>query len=345
MEVNIIPGEKLLIKMWESLVDNGIGGLLRPFQTKREGMARIAVREAELLAMAKVESDLADVKKGIKRFEQGRVVAISHVSPVNTLLLSDGRVDPKFDIVGLVENTVDQQVAQSIKGDIAVARAIVYAEEVLIDKNQQPQDAKVDADWLEAWKSFAGKASREDAQRLWGHVLAGEFQNPGSFSIRTLDFLRGISKQEAERISVMGSFFIENRIYRLPLNGLDVFGADFDFLFEMQELGLILGSDSGGVSSTFTSNDPRGFRVVMHAHGASLGIDNDDQNKKLIIPGYLLTKLGREVMKLGNFAVNDDYLRMVAKDISSKGFQVFLGEWVSIDGTKGTLKNARLMEF
>ncbi len=33
------PGEKLLIKMWESLVDKGVCGLLKPWQMRREGEA------------------------------------------------------------------------------------------------------------------------------------------------------------------------------------------------------------------------------------------------------------------------------------------------------------------
>ncbi len=39
-----LPGEKLLIKMWETLVERGIGGLLTPWQTIREGRAMNEVR-------------------------------------------------------------------------------------------------------------------------------------------------------------------------------------------------------------------------------------------------------------------------------------------------------------
>ena len=35
------PGEGLLIKLWETLAEKGIGGLLKPWQMKREAFAQI----------------------------------------------------------------------------------------------------------------------------------------------------------------------------------------------------------------------------------------------------------------------------------------------------------------
>lgn len=33
-----IPGEKLIIKLWETIADKGIGSLLKPWQIRREGV-------------------------------------------------------------------------------------------------------------------------------------------------------------------------------------------------------------------------------------------------------------------------------------------------------------------
>ncbi|MEW6673943.1 MAG: hypothetical protein AB1427_19795 [Thermodesulfobacteriota bacterium] len=51
------PGEQLLIKMWETHSEKGIGSLLRPWQIKREGFAHIELRRAELIALAQAEKD------------------------------------------------------------------------------------------------------------------------------------------------------------------------------------------------------------------------------------------------------------------------------------------------
>ncbi len=41
-----LPGEKLLIKLWETITEKGIGSLLSPWQTIRTGKARNEVRNS-----------------------------------------------------------------------------------------------------------------------------------------------------------------------------------------------------------------------------------------------------------------------------------------------------------
>ncbi|MFZ4702978.1 MAG: DUF2806 domain-containing protein [Candidatus Methylumidiphilus sp.] len=55
-------------------------------------------------------------------------------------------------------------------------------------------------------------------------MLAGEVKSPGNYSIRTLEFLRGLSKEEAEIISKMAGYVIQDRIIIFGiLNGLEKF--------------------------------------------------------------------------------------------------------------------------
>ena len=56
-----LPGE-LLIKLWETLAERGIGSLLLPWNLKREGRARNELRREELLMLAQAESDVADIR-------------------------------------------------------------------------------------------------------------------------------------------------------------------------------------------------------------------------------------------------------------------------------------------
>ena len=52
------PGEKLAIKIWETITEKGIGGLLSPWQIKREGRARAEVRRQELLLEQQARQEL-----------------------------------------------------------------------------------------------------------------------------------------------------------------------------------------------------------------------------------------------------------------------------------------------
>ena len=60
------PGENLVIKLWETIADKGIGSLLKPWQMRREGRATVDIRRAELLALAQAEIDAATIRSGEK---------------------------------------------------------------------------------------------------------------------------------------------------------------------------------------------------------------------------------------------------------------------------------------
>lgn len=65
-----------------------------------------------------------------------------------------------------------------------------------IPEDFEPQ-APIDHEWAENFREHAEKASDEDAQRLWGAILAQEAQEPGTVSKRTMRILADMSKNEA----------------------------------------------------------------------------------------------------------------------------------------------------
>ena len=56
-------GEKLVIKMWETIADKGIGSLLAPWQILREADARTEARRREILSLATAEKEAFEIKK------------------------------------------------------------------------------------------------------------------------------------------------------------------------------------------------------------------------------------------------------------------------------------------
>lgn len=60
-----------------------------------------------------------------------------------------------------------------------------------------PEEAPAN-DWFTAFFQTVRGFSDKDVQALWARVLAGEVSAPGSFSLRTLDFLRTLSAPEAK---------------------------------------------------------------------------------------------------------------------------------------------------
>jgi hypothetical protein len=59
---------------------------------------------------------------------------------------------------------------------------------------------------------------------------------------------------------------------------------------------------------------------------------------------YLLTQVGKEVLKLASFQVNEEYLISVAQDIVNKGVKVKVADWVQQTPEGGQFLDAKEVE-
>ena len=72
-----------------------------------------------------------------------------------------------------------------------------------------PKDNNLDEDFIKRFYRYASDINREEAQRVWARLLAGEICFPGSFSLKTLDLLRNITKEDAEDIIEINSYVFD----------------------------------------------------------------------------------------------------------------------------------------
>jgi hypothetical protein len=323
------PGEQLILKLWETLAEKGIGSLLKPWQVVREGRAIAEVRRHDLLSLAQAEADAAEVRAGRKLFRpDGSIIALSFAPETDLpLLKGDGRIEPTLEIQSLANAAATRHALDAARAEINVNRAIIFAEERLAQDSHSPPDREIDDDWLFAWREYAGKISSEDLQRLWGNALAGEVKSPGSYSIRTLDFLRTLSKQEAQEISDVSSFVMQGSIIRSQSDYLQDRGITFSRLLRLQDLGIITGVGSY-LTTTFTSLVEGRFLYSFRNYGKLLLVRDASADAKLTLEIYLLSALGREIMTLGEFSADIEYLKRVGRDIAAKGFDVELADIV-----------------
>lgn len=328
------PGEKLVEKMWETLAEKGVGSLLRPWQSIREGKAQAEVRRHELLALAQAEIDAAEIKAGRKRLQKdGTLLPVASDNVTNFLLLpgSDGRTEPTFDMPQLMRDVAAANAADCVRAEVNVARAVIMAEEFLGQESQDPPTATIEDDWLSTWREYVGRVSSEELQRLWASVLAGEVKAPGTFSLRTLEFLRTLSKAEAEKIARIAPFVVDN--YFVPRDLEEMLGSNgitFGVLLEMQDLGILTGVDALGLSVTFKSNTATNFLKPLICHDKILLVQREEHSE-IRLAACTLTNLGKEIMALGSFSANIDFLKALGKKLASMQFTVMLGDIISLD--------------
>ena len=331
------PGEKLVIKLWETLAEKGIGSLLAPWHVGREGRARNEIRRHEILMLAQAEKDAADIRSGKKQLRSDGTLLL--MSSVEIPSDASKRIEPTLSLSTAMEYGNAAATTAAARSEINAAKAILFAEEQLASDAQVPPDRNVDEDWLFAWRDYAGKVSAEDLQRLWGSVLAGEVAAPGRYSIRTLEFLKTLSKAEAEMISKLASYIIDGGIARSQNKYLESCGLPFSMLLGMQDLGVISGVESLGLTKTYKSFGEGKFIRALVSHNKALIIEHEDSSKMLKFEIYTLTTIGRQVLTLGSFEPDIEYLRLVGKEFVKQGFSVKLADWRNISSTEGQYFN------
>ena len=249
------------------------------------------------------------------------------------------RIEPTLALCAAVEFGNRASAAAAARSEINATKAILFAEEQLATDAQVPPNRNVDEDWLFAWREHAGKVSAEDLQRLWGSVLAGEVKAPGRYSIRTLEFLKTLSKAEAEMISKLASYVIDGRIARGQKEYLESKGISFSMLLSMQELGVISGVEALGLSSKYKSIVKDKFIQALVSHDKVLIVEHEDPSKTLEFDIYMLTSVGRQVLGLGSFEPDIEYLHLIGKDFINKKFSVKMADWQGISDTQGQYFN------
>ena len=325
-----VPGEKLLIRLWKTVTEKGIGSLLRPWQTRREGKARIAVQRDELLWLAQTERDVENIRSGRKTLTaDGQLLELpDQASPI---VFQGGSGFQEASAI-----VTRNRIAREIRQEVNVSKALLSAEAALEDDPQTPPERKVDDDWLFRWRDAASMVSSEELQTLWGRALAGEIKSPGSCSLRTLEFLKNLSHKEALQIAQVAPFVLDHRmIFRGAQQLLDSEGIAFSFLLELQDLGVISGVDAVGVKFQTRSRTTEKFEVLLVAYNRVLIVTHKDASQKLDIDVYKLTSLGQQILKLGSFEAHEVYLRRVGQAICRKDFKVYIARWKQVDEKSG----------
>lgn len=314
-----MPGEKLLLRLSEIALKEGLGGYLGPWQTRRMGRARIDVQREECLALAQTERDIKAIKLGRKHFTADyRLVegaAPSTEAP-------DGQDAPSRALAATAGKNL---LLNQMQAEINIGKALLAAEAELKNDGQAPPDRTVDDDWITRWRETASQVSSEKLQNLWGRVLAGEIKSPGTFSLRTLEFLKNLSQEEARRIAKLAPFVLDNSfVFSGDQELLKSEGISFVLLVELQDLGIITQA-SEGLSTTFSAS-PNGYGLLSYHRMLYVTPEAEEAEAKL--PAYRLTPLGRQVLRLGSFTAHEAYLRSVGKQIKHQGFKVLLARYV-----------------
>ncbi len=347
-----MPGEDLIIRLWDTVEKVG-SGLAKPMQIKREGRALTEVRRHEMLADAQTRVDVERILSGEAALGDGGKLLLSHAGKANERNEPYLSFQPSEPSSGgtriLTEFAADRETAVAMRKLLNLRKTVVLAEEEMTQNTGREQEnvcsaeankSSVEEDWLERWREGAESVSAEAMQRLWARALAGEIISPGSYSLRSLNFLRTLGRNEAGLIAEFGAYVLSG-VYVFSESTTFKTAFSFDKQLELQAMGIISGVESVGLtrSANLTPNDGKYKHGIIHAGSAIIAVS--DTEKIIRIPCLSVTTLGREILKLGKFEGNDDYVRDLVDFLKPHCSEILIGTIVSLEGGRVTTATPR----
>jgi hypothetical protein len=218
-----------------------------------------------------------------------------------------------------------------IQKNVNLLNVIATADSIAAGNREdvEPQ-GKPSYEWFERWRENAENARNEDLKILWAKVMCKECSRQDSVSLRTLDFLKNLSKTEAkqiERISRLwgGGLIIRcfgNPLIEAPINTIPP-GYEYSEFTELEESGVI------------SNVNELGFTIRLNDHGDSLrslfGIEFlkariiitcEKKSNPFLMNGYKVNQIGKELFNIIDSAVDKSYLNNIVTELSRKGYHV-----------------------
>lgn len=210
----------------------------------------------------------------------------------------------------LYQETQKQQNIESV-----VAHA--YDE---LEHEVQASEEPVDEDWILRFFNSVEDISNEDMQKLWGKVLAGEVKQPGTFSLRTLNALKNLTKEEAKLFEKISNFAIEIEGHCIIMTSKKMQESYYHYseILRLEECGFI-----NAAALTLTISCKKDEKKLLADNNNFVVLSSSAQDDyKLILQVHSYTILGKQLKKVTNSKISDDYLLLFGKELQDKHKEV-----------------------
>lgn len=221
----------------------------------------------------------------------------------------------------LYERTCSRLLHQEIKKQENIENIINSAKDILEKEQEDSISSKdVNEDWLMRFFNSVQDISDEKMQLLWGKILAGEVKQPNSFSLRSLDAMTKMSKDEAQLFEKLSSYIINFSGTYAILNDDDLnkkYSIPYGQILALDECGII--DSSAMMSINYKINQKKDWKIV---YNSQLLIASAKDERILGVQIFKLTRIGIELLKIVGCHYNDDYFGEVAKILARENKEV-----------------------
>ena len=172
-------------------------------------------------------------------------------------------------------------------------------EKALPQLKEESDPSQIEDDWVTNFFDKSRIISDNEMQDIWAKVLAGEANAPGTYSKRTVNFLGGLDKKDAELFQNLCSFgWIVGGFTPLIFDDkAEIYnqkGINFESLTHLDSIGLIQFQSLTGFQITGL---PKSFAVRYCMEPLILAMPKEKDNQ-ISIGCILLTQLGQELVSV-----------------------------------------------
>lgn len=275
-----------LAKLVET-VEHGIGKWYEPIHVRR--MANAKAKEINIIGDAvRVNSDLP------MSYQYGNVL-----------------VDASSED-NLLQRAQNRKIYQEKERQQNIESVIEYAYNEL-KTEETVSEIPVDEDWITRFFNIVENVNSEDMKVIWAKILAGEIKSPQSCSMRTMERLRNIRKDEAEVFKKIASLLLydKNTVYYISNPELQQkYGISADDLLTLDDCGLLNCDSMIMTHFSFSKTKSDGLRSRKRMLEINSGCEEE---KEISVNSNVLTRAGSELFRILGFETNEDYIVDVAE--------------------------------
>lgn len=280
MEVKDLAGLSDPIKKLINTVSKGIGAIFEPYLIRKKGEANIDVIQK-----------LSDV---IKRNPE-----------INTMEYIQEGLSVSL---GISERANTREQYKNIKKQKNIEK-IISQSVIELETDSNISNEEVNDDWVTRYCNIIEDVSDELMQQIWAKVLAGELRKPGSYSLRTLEVLRNLSRDEANLFNKIASYAlnIDNSVCILNINRLLELSKELTYaeIIILKDLGLLSTSDA---SLNVELDDTNNGKIIINGNKIIIIEKNPEVSLRFSLQVLPFSKIGKELLAFTETTANTEYI-------------------------------------
>lgn len=207
----------------------------------------------------------------------------------------------------------------------------------------------IDKDWSTRFFNIVADISNEEMQAIWGKILAEEIKRPKTHSLRLLEVLKNITKEEAEIFVKLSQYAINNDYVLRDFDYLESQGILFKHLNLMKELALI--NMDNNLVYRYKENNTNNIKMdIFIFSDIFLVSERPPYSDKLEIPIIGFTSIGQQLLKIVSFGNKnidlENYIKSIANTIKSNGsIKVYYTKDFKLEGDEVFFNDYSLIEI